>query len=353
MSIPTLNLTVARVLKPAELQSCHLLAWRNMLANNPQLSSPFFSLEYTLAVSKVIPNVLIGVLEQAGTPVAFLPFEHNAGRIAKRLRLCDYQGLVSMPELVSDIRWFIRQCGLRAWDFDHLLAEQAVLTEFHRNVEMSYIMDLTNGFQVYVDDRSATGTKQIKTSNNLGRRLEREHGPLRFELHVEDPALLSQLLEWRSSKYRDLHHRPEVVADILRELQMAQSPSCQGTLSVLYVNDQVAACHFGLRSSRTWHYWFPAYNPDFEKYSPGNILLVKMAEIAPKLGITTIDLGKGEQDYKKRFANRTIPVAEGCVSASSWLSLSRNVTRGAKRYLHRTPILHTLAREIRRVATGE
>ncbi|MCX6880642.1 MAG: GNAT family N-acetyltransferase [Verrucomicrobia bacterium] len=352
MSKSTPDPAAARVLKPAELNSRHLVAWRRIIAENPQLSSPFFSPEYNLAVARVIPNVLIGILEQDGAPVAFLPFERCAGRIGKRLRLCDYQGLVSMPELAFDIRWFIRKCGLRAWDFDHLLAKQEVLRPFHCGLGESSVIDLSIGFEAYVAERRAAGTEQIKKSGNLERRLEREHGQLRFALHVEDPALLGQLLEWRSSKYQVSRHRPEIVASILKELLLEQSTHCQGTLSVLYVNDVVTACHFGLRSSRAWHYWFPAYNPDFEKYSPGNILLIKMAEIAPKLGITTIDLGKGEQDYKKRFANRWIPIAEGYVSASSWLSLSRKLERESKRCLRRTPILYALARKIHCAASG-
>ena len=343
---------LVRVLAPPDLQSRHLVAWRNILAENAQLSSPFFSPEYSLALARVIPHVFFGVLEQEGSPVAFLPFERCAYGIGHRLRLCDYQGFVSMPEVAFDVRSFILECGLRAWDFDHLLAEQAVAAQFHRNIAVSYVMDLTNGFDAYVDERNATGTKQIKTTCNLQRRLERECGPLRFAMHVEDPAILAQLLKWRTSKYQESRHRPDVVAGILDEFLLEQSDHCQGTLSVLYVDNIVAACHFGLRSQTTWHYWFPAYNPDFEKYSPGSILLLGMAKIAPRIGITAIDLGKGEQDYKKRFASRTIPIAEGYVSASNWLSISRNLGAGTRRCINRSPILRTLARKIHRIAPG-
>ncbi len=340
------------VVEPAKLQPKQVAAWRSMIAANPQLASPFFSPEYTQAVARVVPHVHVGILDRDGCPVAFLPFELHANGIGKRLHLCDYQGLVSMPEHSYDMKRFVRECGLRAWDFDHLLASQHDFVQFHRRSGVSHVIELTKGFDVYVDERNATGTKQIKKVRNLERRLEREHGQLRFELHVADPKLLAQLLEWRTLKYPASRHRPEVLASILNEMLSTQSPHCQATLSVLYVNDRIAACHFGLRSAGVWHYWFPAYNPDFELYSPGNTLLLRMAEIAPSIGIDTIDLGKGEQDYKKRFANRTIVTAEGYVSASNWLSLMRILGSGAKRGLHNTPFLSSLSRRIRRTSAN-
>ncbi len=344
MTMSKQQTTPVQVLRPAELEPRHWSAWNRFIAGNPLLSSPLFSPEYCLAVSETVPNVFVGILENEGEPVAFLPFERGDDRIGKRLHLCDFQGLIALPETKIDIRWFIRKCGLRAWDFDHLLAAQEVFTPFHRQTCDSPFMDLSMGFENYVVERRAAGTEQIKKSNNLKRRLEREVGPLRLELHVPDQEVLTQLLNWRSSKYEGSRHRPEVVSGILGTLLNGQSPGCQGTLSVLYANDEIAACHFGLRSRQTWHYWFPSYNPRFEKYSPGNILLIGIAELAPRLGITRIDLGKGEQDYKRRFMNGSVTIADGFVPVSSLLSLSRSIRSNAGRCLRRMPALRSLLR---------
>ncbi len=342
-------MTAVRVLKPADLQPHHFSAWRGCILDNPQLASPFFSPEYSLAVARVISNVYIGVQEEDDESVAFLPFELSSNGIGTRLRLCDLQGIVSLPGKISGVREFIQKCGLRAWDFDHLIADQAAFTLFHRNLEVSNCMDLSEGFDAYLAERNASGTKLIKKTRNLEKRLEREHGSLRFEMHVAEPSVLNRLLEWRTAKYPGSRHQPEIVSNILNQLLLEQSPDCQGTLSVLYVNEKIAACHFGLRSKTVWHYWFPAYNPCYEMYSPGNILLLRMAEAAPPLGITTIDLGKGEQDYKKRFANKTVPIAEGYVSTSPWLSFAREIENEARRRLHPSSFLGALARRIRNV----
>jgi CelD/BcsL family acetyltransferase involved in cellulose biosynthesis len=63
------------------------------------------------------------------------------------------------------------------------------------------------------------------------------------------------------------------------------------------------------------------------RYSPGLILLLKMAEHAPSLGVRTIDLGKGMSLYKKRLMNASIPLAHGSVELPSWRSIRRHARR--------------------------
>jgi CelD/BcsL family acetyltransferase involved in cellulose biosynthesis len=201
-----------------------------------------------------------------------------------------------------------------------------------------------------VAERRAAGTDSIKKSGNLLRRLEREIGPLRFEVQVRDPALLRQLLLWRAAKYQSRHPFELLEAILLRFLSLQQD-GCRGTLSVLYAGDAIVASHFGLRSRNRWHYWFPAYNAQFEKYSAGIILLLKIAEIACTMGIHTIDLGMGEEDYKRRLMNGSLQIAEGSVQVSSLLSFTRSFRRHAGLVLRRAPVLNSLARRL--VGAGE
>ena len=94
-----------------------------------------------------------------------------------------------------------------------------------------------------------------------------------------------------------------------------------GMLSLLYAGKRLVAGHFGMRGRFAWHYWFPAYDPEMAKYSPGLILLLKMAEHAPSLGVRTIDLGLGMSLYKQRLMNASVPLAGGSVELSPWRSL--------------------------------
>ena len=320
-------------------------AWSAILYENTDLSSPFFAPDYALAVGAVVPDVRVGIMEHMGEPVAFLPFERNRYGVGCRLRLCDYQGLIAKQRLDFDAWAFIKGCGLKSWDFDHLLASQAAFRPFHRGFRESPIIDLSNGFDAYVLDRRAAGTEQIKKAGNLMRRLEREVGPLRFESHLQDPVILRQLLAWRSIKYAKSRHPVELITDILERLLARQSSACQGVLSVLFAGDEIAAAHFGLRSAQTWHYWFPAYNPCLEKYSPGTILLLQMTEFAPKIGIRTIDLGKGDQDYKRRLMNGSNTLAEGSVEVEPLLRGVRSVRGSVQAWLRNHPRLASPIRQ--------
>ena len=83
------------------------------------------------------------------------------------------------------------------------------------------------------------------------------------------------------------------------------------------LKNELIAAHMGMRSHSIWHYWFPAYNPRFSKYSPGLILLLKMAESAASLGLSRIDLGRGDEQYKSRLASGVITVSRGSVHTHS------------------------------------
>jgi len=165
----------------------------------------------------------------------------------------------------------------------------------------------------------------------------------------------SDLLTWRAARYES-RHSLELLDSVLSRLLAKQTPQLKGTLSVLYAGSEVAAAHFGLRSESTWHWWFPAYNPGFEKFSPGLLLILKMAEHAAQAGVRILDFGKGDQDYKRHLMNGAIPLAEGSVEASAWLSLARKVGRDSKSWLRGKPLLFQpargLARAVRKLAGG-
>jgi CelD/BcsL family acetyltransferase involved in cellulose biosynthesis len=260
--------------------------------------------------------------------------------------LSDYEGFIAPKDLRLDPEEFIKGCGLAAWDFNHLLAEQSVLKPFHRELAASPIMDLSKGFEGYLEERRQSGRWDlIKRCQQMVRKIEREIGELRFELHVDDKAILETLLNWRRAKYGEAQPF-ELLTGVLGKLMDEQTEFLKGTLSVLYAKDEVIAAHFGLRSKTTWHLWFPAYNPKevVEKCSPGLVLIFKMAEQIARSGTQMIDFGKGDRDYKTRFMNGSIPLAEGSVEVSSVLSLTRTLKKGAKNWLRLAPGLDRMLR---------
>lgn len=308
------------------------LKWLDLRRTNPALDSPYFHPKFTGIIAWARPNVELAVIGDGNGIGAMLPFQRMPGDIGVPAgeHLSDYQGLICAPGFECDPRKLMKQCGLIAWDFDHLLTSQESFEPFHLSIEPSPQIDLSNGFDAYA--RSHTGL--FKAHRNNMRRLERDHGSLHFVPCSADPAAMKQLLAWKSQQYQSTGVR-DVLADpwvtsVLHEIHRTQDRDFAGTLSLLYAGDRMVAAHFGMQSRTVWHYWFPAYDPEFAPYSPGTILLLKMAEYAPKSGIGIIDLGKGMFDQKRRLMNALTPVATGSVELLSMRYAKRALRRNLR-----------------------
>jgi CelD/BcsL family acetyltransferase involved in cellulose biosynthesis len=328
-----------RVIPGKAIDSALVRQWRGLQESNPDLQNPCFSPEFTQAVAIVRNDVEVGVIEEHGEVLAIFPFQRKAGGrgIPVGGIVSDYQGLICRPDFSCDPRELLKACGLISWDFDRLPATQQLFKPFHKFCEPSAVIDLSQGYEAYVAERRTAGTEQIKKCMNLMRRLDLELGPIRFVPHSPDPSALAKVLAWKSQQYRKTGWRDLFASkwgrSLVQQIHATQSDSFAGMLSLLFAGDNLVAGHLGMRSRTVWHYWFPAYGPQFAKYSPGLILLLKMAEHAPQIGLRTIDLGTGLTLYKRRLMNASVSVAEGSVERPSWLSLVRRVRRKAKRLL--------------------
>jgi CelD/BcsL family acetyltransferase involved in cellulose biosynthesis len=312
---------------PDELRS----RWENLRSQNPGLQSPYFAAEFTQIVAAACDNVEVAVLEQEGKSVGFFPFERLRWNFARPVGsfLSDYHGVICAPGFNFDPKQLLRLCGLAAWDYNHLPIDQTAFAPFEGLPDRSPVIDLRAGYESYVAERSRAGTQQIKKNANLERRLEREAGPLRFVAHSPDKALLENLLQWKTAQFRhngwrDLFSLPWV-RQVAERIHTTQTADFAGILSVLYAGDRLVAAHFGMRSASVLHYWFPSYDQEFSKYSPGVMLLLKMAEAAPTLGINTIDMGCGEHSYKDRLMNGFVPTARGSVELAGVVTTARRV----------------------------
>lgn len=323
-------------------------AWARIQEAEPSLQSPFFRPEFTEIVAAARSDVAVAIVRQDEGEPAFFPFQRGPFARARPVgaRLSDYQGIVASGEPSSGAPALLRSCGLRSWDFDAVLADQPIFQPFHRRAKTSQCIDVTRGFEAFVAERAAAGSDQVADLRKQTERLEADVGPVRFEVHVEDPASLDVLLRWKSEQYRrtgavDIFSFPWV-RDVVRRVHGARHEGFAGLLSVLYVADEPVAAHLGLRSRTTWHYWLPAYDRRFAKHSPGLILLLQMTQAAVGLGLDRIDLGKGDALYKRRLANASVPIAEGSIEASLVVSLTSSASRAVRRAARRTPLARRL-----------
>lgn len=325
-----IRLTTAAGMTPEEWQ-----AWSAMQLADPALASPYFRPEFTQGVASVRRDVEIAVLEEAGEPIGFFPFQRNRLNLGKPVggKLSDYHGLIGSWGTITSASELIEACGLSAWDFDHLLATPPF--ENHvREAAPSRWIDLSAGYEAYAAERRAAGTEILKKTEQQTRKLERGHGELRFEAHTTSPEVMQQLREWKSAQYRstglaDLFTYPWIV-QLLEHFLANPRPHFSLELSALWCGDELLAAMLSLRSRNVVHSWFPAYSPAWQQYAPGLILFNLLAKTCQDRGFSLIDLGKGEERYKLSLSTPGPLLATGSIERPSLAILLRRGWRATR-----------------------
>lgn len=336
--------TAIRLVPGDALTGGELAAWSKWQRANPALSSPYFRPEFTQAVAAVRRDVEVAVLEDDAGLAGFFPFQRsrlNFGRPPGG-RLSDFHGVVLRAGATASAADLLRACGLNAWDFTHLPAEQTEFAACFDRVEGSPYLDLSGGFDAYAEACRSRGSRIVRDILKKRCKLDSDVGPVRFEPDVRDPGLLRRLMDCKSQQYRrtgvgDVFAFPWTVALLERLFDVRTEPFC-GRLSALYAGDDIVAMHFGIQTQTVLHYWFPAYATAFKQYSPGLVLLLEVARHAappgPQMsGIRRLDLGKGDERYKRRLASGELQVAAGSVEASRLLRGVRTCWRTTRGWL--------------------
>jgi len=326
------------VTRPGELGPGELARWHALQQASAHLDSPFLAPGYALAVDRVRDDVRLAVLEDDQAVVGFFCYDIHGGRAAKPLGggLSDCEGIVHAPGWRWSQRDLLEACGLASWDFESLIEEQ--VPEGVRGAQRPIpVMDLTDGYQAYLEGRRGNCRKSVQTVFRKQRKMEREVGALRFEFDDRDPRVLRTLMDWKSDQYRRMSEWDRFavpwITRLVRDLFDSAALGCSGTLSVLYVADRPAAAYFGLRSSSTLACWFPAYDPALAKYSPGILLHFLMAEAAASRGVGLLNLGRGDHGYKNAVKTGDLVVVRGAVDDRSPRALLRRAARAPRRYL--------------------
>jgi CelD/BcsL family acetyltransferase involved in cellulose biosynthesis len=308
------------VIASKELGGDVLGEWAAIQESQPMLASPFFSPGFTAAVGSVRDNVRIAILRAGHEIVGLFPFQmidpssgHAIGE-----PVCDFQGIISAPDLGISAEALVAGCGLFRWSFTHLIALDDTFQSFRLSAFDSPFIDLTGGFARYRVERQQAGTQQLRQVERRRCQFEREIGQLCFEFDSGDVETLRATMRLKSEQYRRTgsYDRFAIgwIAALLERLLESRCADFGGMLSVLSTGGRLVAAHFGMRSRSVLNWWFPVYEVAFARYSPGLILLVEMMRAAEEAGLKRIDLGRGEAMYKRRFMTDASTVYSGCVA---------------------------------------
>lgn len=330
-----------RVISVNELDSTLCNAWRSVQSNRSLFANPYFCPEFTLLAGEIRSDVRVVVIEDRDRVAGFFPYQRSHLGMGKPVAgaLSDYHGVVAESGSGWEIEPLMRATNLSVWSFNHLVDDTGRFLPYVNGRTSSPLIDLSSGYLQYVKGRREAGSDYIKKTEGLARKLGREVGELRFSLHESGSEVLQQLIRWKRTQYKE-SRLPDAfsvpwTSALLRRIAETQTASFAGVCSVLRAGDIIVAVHVGMRSSNVLHYWFPAYDPAFAKFSPGIILLLRMAEALAHMGVGTIDLGEGMSHYKQRLMTGDVPLQIGAFEFPSFLASARRIQRSTESLVDR------------------
>ncbi len=307
----------AERLRPSQLGEAETTAWSRMMAATPHLQRAFFSRGFALACEATHGHAHVTVLHESGRIRGFLPFQfpspwHARVRLAERIggELSDNAGLVAEPGLRVDPATLLRRCRLGGLFLTHLAEGQEAFGLDAPNWEIGHQIDLRDGSDAYFTALRATRKGFVQDTERRLRRAARDYGPLNFSFtpHPVRQDVL-QLIERKRQQYQrtdvtDVFADPQRLR-LLEVLAESAASDCLPVLTTLTAGDRVLAQHLGLRHQDVLSYWFPVYDPDAQKVSPGRLLLWHMLAQADTLGIRFVDRGEGDSEAKRDFSTGT------------------------------------------------
>ncbi len=331
------------IYQPNELTPEMIESWKKFQHLSPDLTSPFYSPEFTQLISRHRNDVEVAVVNEDSLR-AFFPYQRgkwNTGRPVGA-KLNDFQGVIHAPNQPVDLFHLVRCCNLSLWSFDHLPVTR--ISKLHKNqmIAHSPYISLANGYDGYLAEKKRAKSKTQQSYLRKSRKLAREIGELRFVFHSSDTDVFDQLLKWKSEHLRRIQasnvFENQWAYRVAQELPSIQDDEFKGTLSSLYAGDQLIAAHLGLRNSNTLHWWVTSYNPEFHQYSPGMILLSELIRASAEQGIRKIDLGKGNEAYKLTFQTGAVALCEGAVATTTWQQAYYGAFGRLRKFVRTSPL---------------
>lgn len=329
---------------PSALPAADRAAWRAFVSASAALGSPYFAFEFALCCEEARRDTRVLVARRAGQAKAYLPLHVGKAGYARPLAgpLGDVQGVIAESGFALDMPAALAAVNIPVFNFESMLASQTSVQPFIQQRVGSWMLDLSAGFQHWRDGRKSVQPKAIRNLDMRRRRMERLDGGYSFVMADQRAEALATMMAWKREQYRrtrvfdvfSVKWTRRLLAAVLRH----QSDHFSGLISTLNIGDEIAAVHVGMASDRICHYWFPAYNADFGRISPGLLMIEEMAKTAASLGHQALELGPGEYPFKRELASFQTGLAAGYAVSPSLLGCARRMTHALVRASEAAPL---------------
>lgn len=312
--------------------------WQDLRRFRPEFASPLLSPQMIRYAAQVRPGIELILVRQAGQIGAIIPFRRSGGSVASPVldTFSDPEAWIAEPGVNINMVDILRQARLRSWRYRCWLADQRPLTDCAANQYPSHVIDISQGWQAYCQERRAAGTDIVQRMERSRRKLAKDCGEPYLVLERWPSPTLRSLLEWKDAWVRQKGLYNPIGAPWhmpLFELLLQQCPpSLSAFVSALCVKGEAIAGMFIVQEGDTGTCWLSGFNLSFARYSPGLVWHLEFLQQADRHGIRRLEMGHGNQPDKVRLGNMTFHVAEGEVSVFPAVSALRRRMVVAKRW---------------------
>lgn len=317
----------AKIVSIKDMSADLIVQWNTWAAPEGKLISPYLRFEFAETVSLAREDVRIAILEDGGEVVGFFPHHTPQGGVVRPVGapMSDYQGVISGDCSRLDPRKIIKSTGASAMVYDNWYGPMGEGQTGRRSREGSVIIDLSSGSDAYFAAQKAQFKDHFKKAARRHRAAARDFGEVRVVLGDADGQSFQTLSGWKQEQYRNSGKLNvfgiDWVQDVLTNLRRREGQDFSGLTSSLWFGDRLAAVEFGLVADDVYHSWFPAYDPELAKYSPGTLLMHGLFEQAHSRGLNRIDIGREDAQYKKYYASYEVPLDQGHILTSGLAAL--------------------------------
>lgn len=333
-------------INPMLLMDGDVAAWRQMLAADPALTSPYLTPDWAQFVARRREDTRVAIFRNAdGSPAAFLPVQRRSSYAALPVGgpVCDYQALIGSKDV--DLSLAAKALDVGRIDFTAGLRDNAI-AEHLVTQDAGHVARFPDGWNAWCEERQTSGSKVVSRARKRLSKLIRDHdkGAVSIEPFSTDGHAFDELILWkREQMWRtgvtDIFERGWI-NNLVRDTFVAQADDTffGGALFVLRVNRWPAAALFCLRARKTLHAWFVGHDQKYAEYSPGLILFAEAIKAAAEVGYTEMDLGPGDYRFKESFANYSRPIGAGFVGRPGLSSAARAAEFGVRTLVESLPV---------------
>ena len=301
----------------AELSAEEGVQWNRWARADPDLSSPYFRWEFARTAGPICPGSAVAVFKRDGRVVGYYPHQRRGGTVQPLAApMNDYHGVIGPRDDKPSMQEAAALIGAPRFAAAAWIGEAP--QTMRRNHSVVSMVPEEGGFDAWYARRRKAFPKYFKDKERSRRGLDGAFRAVEIEIGLHDHALLKRLIIEKSEQYRRTGHH-DIFACGWTEQVLHSLMDCQGedgfgaSMAVLRVDGRVVAMEYSMHAGRHFHLWFPVYEQEVARWSPGIVLTQETIRLGSERGYRIFDYGVGG-NYKKYYDDGGLVTAEGVVA---------------------------------------